>query len=84
MADRRKSIFFRQEAVLADVFADWVEDQQMCHRFQRANVALDAFAVDTIEVEGERVQINLRSRKLLGLCPDCNRQSKRVQSRYPR
>lgn len=56
----------------------------MCHRFQRASVAPDGFAVDAIEVDGTRVQIQLRSRHLFGHCPDCGRQSRRVQSRYLR
>ncbi|MBB4351573.1 transposase [Rhizobium cellulosilyticum] len=32
----------------------------------------------------ERVQVRLRSRALLGTCPACGRQSRRVQSRYLR
>lgn len=56
----------------------------MCHRFQRASIAPDGFAVDAIEVDGMRVQIQLRSRQLFGHCPDCGRPSRRVQSRYLR
>lgn len=36
----------------------------MCRRFHGANLVLDGFAVDAIEVNSERVQIKLRSCKL--------------------
>lgn len=56
----------------------------MCQRFQRACLAPDGFAVDAIQLDGERVQIHLRSNAPFGSCPDCGRQSNRVQSRYLR
>lgn len=33
----------------------------MCQRFQRTSLASDGFAVDAIQLNGERVQIQLRS-----------------------
>jgi len=56
----------------------------MQHRFQRASLAPDGFIVDGVKVVAEGVQILLRSRQPLGTCPDCGRQSRRVQSRYLR
>lgn len=56
----------------------------MHHRFQRASLAPNGFIVDGVKVVAEGVQILLRSRQLLGTCPDCGRQSRRVQSRYLR
>lgn len=56
----------------------------MHHRFQRASLAPDGFVVDGVKVVAEGVQILLRSRQPLGTCPDCGRQSRRVQSRYLR
>ena len=56
----------------------------MHHRFQRASLAPDGFIVDGVKVVAEGVQILLRSRQSLGTCPDCGRQSRRVQSRYLR
>ena len=56
----------------------------MRHRFQRASLAPDGFAVDSIKTVGEIVHILLRSRCPTGSCPDCGRQSRRVQSRYLR
>lgn len=56
----------------------------MHHRFQRASLAPDGFAVDAVKVVAESVQILLRSRRSSGTCPGCGRQSRRVQSRYVR
>ena len=56
----------------------------MQHRFQRANLAPDGFAVDAVRAVGDRVQILLRSRRPWGICPGCGGQSRRVQSRYTR
>ena len=56
----------------------------MCQRFQRARLAPDGFAVDAVQLDGERVQLHLRSNAPFGSCPDCGRQSNRVQSLYRR
>lgn len=56
----------------------------MQHRFQRANLAPDGFAVDSVKIVDEAVHILLRSRSTTAACPDCGRQSRRVQSRYLR
>ena len=54
----------------------------MHHRFQRASLAPDGFALNSIEIAGEIVRILLRSRYATGRCTDCGRHSRRVQSRY--
>lgn len=56
----------------------------MHHRFQRASLAPDGFALNSVEIAGEIVRILLRSRYPTGRCPDCGRHSRRVQSRYLR
>ncbi|WP_280824059.1 transposase family protein [Pseudaminobacter soli (ex Li et al. 2025)] len=56
----------------------------MHHRFQRARLAPDGFAVDSVKFVGVRVQIQLRPRLPTGICPDCGLQSRRVQSQYVR
>lgn len=45
----------------------------MCQRFQWARLAPDDFAVDAVQLDGERVQIHLRSNAPFGSCPDCGR-----------
>jgi hypothetical protein len=42
---------------------------RMRHRFQRASLAPDGFAVDSIKTVGEIVHILLRSRWPTGACP---------------
>ncbi len=56
----------------------------MLHRFQRASFAPDGFSVGSVQIANGRVQIRLRPRSIAGLCPDCGRPSRRVQSRYLR
>lgn len=56
----------------------------MRNQFQRASLAPEGFVVDGVEVVGDAVEILLRSRQIAGTCPDCGRQSRRVQSRYAR
>lgn len=56
----------------------------MGHQFSRASLAPDGFSVNEVKVVADSVQIQLRSRQPLGRCPDCGRQSRRVQSRYVR
>lgn len=56
----------------------------MHHRFQRASLAPDGFTVSSVKIVGEIVHILLRSGSLQAACPDCGRQSRRVQSRYLR
>lgn len=56
----------------------------MQHRFRRASLAPNGFAVDDVKIAAESVQIRLRSRRPSGTCPDCGRPSRRVQSRYVR
>lgn len=64
--------------------ADPEEGQLMYQRFQRASLAPDGFAVDDLRVDGDLVQLRLRSRQAFGVCPACGRRSGRVQSRYVR
>ena len=56
----------------------------MGQQFQRASLAPDGFAVEGVTVEGARVRIRLRSLQPFGLCPDCGRRSRRIQSLYLR
>lgn len=56
----------------------------MRHRFQRASLAPDGFALDSVKIVDEVVHILLRSRSPAAACPDCGRPSRRVQSRYLR
>lgn len=56
----------------------------MHHRFQRASLVPDGFTVSSVRIVGEIVHILLRSGSLEAACPDCGRQSRRVQSRYLR
>ncbi|MGZ9723462.1 transposase family protein, partial [Rhizobium miluonense] len=56
----------------------------MQHRFERASLAPYGLAVDDVKIVADRVQIRLRSRLRSGSCPDCGRQSQRVQSRNVR
>ena len=56
----------------------------MQRRFQRVSLAPYGFAVDEVMVVAECIQVRLRSSSPSGPCPDCGRQSRRVQSRYPR
>lgn len=56
----------------------------MQHRFQRASLAPEGFAVEAVQAGGDRVQILLRSLRPWGICPGCGGQSRRVQSRYTR
>ncbi|KAA9011220.1 MULTISPECIES: ISL3 family transposase [Sphingobium] len=53
-------------------------------RFQRARLAPEGFAVVSLQGVGDDFHIQLRSRCLSGVCPDCGRPSQRVQSRYVR
>ncbi|MFC3637904.1 transposase family protein [Camelimonas fluminis] len=61
-----------------------MEDQRIRNQFQRASLAPEGFVEDGGEVVGGAVEILLRSRQISGTCPDCGRQSRRVQSRYAR
>ena len=54
----------------------------MQHRFQRASLAPDGFSVESVQIIDGGVQILLRPRSSSGLCPECGRPSRRVQSRY--
>ncbi len=56
----------------------------MYQRFQRASLAPEGFAVDDLRVDGEHIQLRLRSRQAFGVCPACGQRSRRVQSRYVR
>lgn len=56
----------------------------MRNRFQRTSLAPDGFAVDAIGVDGARIKIQLRSRVPHAACPNCGRQSSRIQSVYAR
>lgn len=56
----------------------------MRHRFPRASLAPDGFAVDAIDFQGNVVNIRLRPQALFAVCPGCGRESRRVQSRYLR
>ena len=56
----------------------------MHHRFQRASLVPYGFSVDSIQIAGESVQIQLRPRSRSGVCPDCGLPSRRIQSRYIR
>jgi len=53
-------------------------------RFQRANLAPEGFTVVSVYDDREQCHILLRSRRPMGLCPDCGQPSRRVQSRYLR
>ena len=53
-------------------------------RFQRANLAPEGFVVVSVHSVREHFHIVLRSRCPAGTCPDCDRPSRRVQSRYLR
>lgn len=59
-------------------------DQRMDHRFQRASLVPDGFALDSVKIVGERVHILLKSSSPTRACPNCGRRSRRVQSRYLR
>lgn len=56
----------------------------MFQRFQRATLAPAGFAVEEVEVDGEKIGLRLRSNQPFGICPGCGRRSRRVQSRYVR
>lgn len=56
----------------------------MRHRFQRASLAPKGFSVESVQISGGGAQILLRPRSPSGRCPECGRQSQRVQSRYVR
>jgi len=53
-------------------------------RFQRARLAPEGFVVVSVQNVGDDFEIMLRSRRGSGVCPDCGRRSRRVQSRYVR
>ena len=53
-------------------------------RFQRADLAPEGFAVVSVHIAGEQLQIVLRARCTMTFCPDCARPCRRVQSRYLR
>ena len=53
-------------------------------RFQRARLAPEGFVVVSVQNAGDDFQIMLRSRRGSGVCPDCGRPSRRIQSRYVR
>ena len=56
----------------------------MHHRFQRASLAPEGFSVESVQISGGGAQILLRPRSPSGRCPECGRQSQRVQSHYVR
>ncbi|WP_096174977.1 transposase family protein [Cohaesibacter sp. ES.047] len=56
----------------------------MHHRFQCESLVPYGFSVNSIQIAGGSVQIQLRPRSRSGVCPDCGQPSRRIQSRYIR